>query len=111
MIEGGATEWSLADRLIAWLEAELGTTQVLIQRSRFPAFSDSGWELAVRRDDQEPWSWIAAWARLGDDVVRRLGHDPGSLQGIGAGVGLERIASLRYGIDDIRKVVAWRVDE
>ena len=44
-----------------------------------------------------------------DRVVQHLGGDPAVHTAIGVGYGLERLAMLRYGIDDIRKVEAARV--
>jgi phenylalanyl-tRNA synthetase alpha chain len=39
-----------------------------------------------------------------DRVVAHLGGDPAIHTAVGVGYGLERLAMLRYGIDDIRKV-------
>ena len=40
---------------------------------------------------------------------RHLGGDPAVHRAIGVGHGLERLAMLRYGIDDIRKIDGARV--
>ena len=48
-------------------------------------------------------------ARYDDEVVERLGFDPARYAAGGVGVGLDRLACLRYGIDDIRKVTAARI--
>ncbi len=42
-------------------------------------------------------------------VVERLGYDPDRFAAVGLGVGLERIAMLRYDIDDIRRMEAERI--
>jgi phenylalanyl-tRNA synthetase alpha subunit len=42
-------------------------------------------------------------------VVERLGYDPARVKAVGLDFGLERLAMLRYGIDDIRMVAAERV--
>jgi phenylalanyl-tRNA synthetase alpha subunit len=42
-------------------------------------------------------------------VVQALGSDPRVQVALGAGFGLERLAALRYGIDDIRKMATARV--
>jgi phenylalanyl-tRNA synthetase alpha subunit len=44
-----------------------------------------------------------------DRIVEHLGGDPARHTAIGVGYGLERLAMLRFGIDDIRKVEAARV--
>jgi len=41
--------------------------------------------------------------------VRHIGGDPEIHTAIGIGYGLERMAMLRYGIDDVRKVEASHV--
>jgi phenylalanyl-tRNA synthetase alpha subunit len=42
--------------------------------------------------------------RFTDRVVRHVGGDPVRHVVVSAGHGLERLAMLRFGIDDIRKV-------
>lgn len=37
------------------------------------------------------------------DVLRMSGYDPEKVSGFAFGIGIERVAMLRYGIDDIRK--------
>jgi hypothetical protein len=44
-----------------------------------------------------------------DQIVSHLGGDPTKHVAMGAGYGLERFATLRYGIDDIRKIDVARV--
>ena len=39
-----------------------------------------------------------------DDIVKHVGGDPASHTAIGVGFGLERLAMIRYGVDDIRKI-------
>ena len=39
-----------------------------------------------------------------DRIVKHLGADPTRHTAVGAGYGLERLAALRYGFDDIRKI-------
>ena len=45
-----------------------------------------------------------AWGVFSDRIVTHLGGDPARHVAIGVGYGLERIAMLRYGIDDARKI-------
>ena len=39
-----------------------------------------------------------------DDTLRQAGHDPAKVSGFAFGLGLERLAMLKYGINDIRKL-------
>ena len=44
------------------------------------------------------------YERFSDRIVEHLGGDPTRHIAVGVGYGLERIAMLRYGIDDARKI-------
>jgi phenylalanyl-tRNA synthetase alpha chain len=39
---------------------------------------------------------------VNDNVLRMSGYDPKEIQGFAFGMGVERIAMLKYNIDDIR---------
>jgi phenylalanyl-tRNA synthetase alpha chain len=60
------------------------------------------WELEVEEDGR--WSEVLAWGVFTDRIVSHLGADPERHAAVGVGYGLERLAMLRFGIDDIRKV-------
>ena len=47
---------------------------------------------------------VLAWGVFSDRIVSHLGGDPARHVAVGVGYGLERIAMLRYGIDDARKI-------
>ena len=66
------------------------------------AMCSQAWELEVDNDGQ--WSEVLAWGVFSDRIVSHLGGDPRRQTAIGVGYGLERLAMLRYGIDDIRKL-------
>jgi phenylalanyl-tRNA synthetase alpha chain len=65
------------------------------------------WELEI--DHHGQWYEVLAWGVFADRIVEHLGGDPARHTAIGVGSGLERLAMLRFGIDDIRKVEAARV--
>jgi RNA polymerase sigma-70 factor (ECF subfamily) len=65
------------------------------------------WELEVEEDGR--WFEVLAWGVFTDRIVRHLGADPAVHTAIGVGCGLERLAMLRYRIDDIRKIETARV--
>ena len=60
------------------------------------------WEIEVEDDGR--WFEVLAWGVFSDRIVRHLGGDPERHIAVGVGYGLERLAMLRYGIDDIRRV-------
>ncbi len=50
------------------------------------------------------WIEVLGAGMVNDNVLRMCGYDPTVYQGFAFGVGLERIAMLKYGIDDIRSL-------
>ena len=66
------------------------------------AMCSQSWELEV--DDGGRWFEVMAWGVFTDRIVEHLGGDPSRQTAIGIGYGLERVAMLRYWIDDIRKI-------
>jgi phenylalanyl-tRNA synthetase alpha chain len=48
------------------------------------------------------WLEILGSGMIHPEVFRSVGYDPGAYTGFAFGAGIERIAMLKYGIDDIR---------
>jgi RNA polymerase sigma-70 factor (ECF subfamily) len=65
------------------------------------------WELEVEQDGR--FVEAIAWGMFTDRIVAHLGGDPRRHTAAGVGHGLERLAMLRYGIDDARKIESARV--
>lgn len=101
--------WSPMERVEAMLDVVLPGIPVRAQQADYPLYADRGYEVAVR--DGERWVEIAGWARFAPRIVRALGHDSDATTAFGIGLGLERIACLTYGIEDVRHVSESRVDE
>ena len=74
---------------------------VQILPTSYPMCSQA-WDVNV--EDHGRWSEVVACGMFTDRVVAHLGADPATHTAVGVGYGLERLAMLRYGIDDIRKV-------
>ena len=55
-------------------------------------------------EDDGQWSEVLAWGVFTDKIVRHVGGDPARHIALGVGYGLERVAMLRHGIDDMRKI-------
>jgi RNA polymerase sigma-70 factor (ECF subfamily) len=98
--------WQATARVLRSVHDVLPGRTVKIVPTQYPMCSEA-WELEV--DDDGKWSEVLAWGVFTDRIVRHLGADPRRHTAIGVGYGLERIAMLRYGIDDIRKVDVARV--
>ena len=60
------------------------------------------WDIDV--EHQGRWWEVAACGVFTDRIVTHLGGDPKVHTALGVGYGLERLAMLRYGVDDIRKL-------
>ena len=75
--------------------------------TRSRAWWRQSWELEVETDGR--WHEVLAWGVFTDAIVTHLGGDPARHTAMGVGCGLERLAMLRYGVDDIRKIEASRV--
>jgi RNA polymerase sigma-70 factor (ECF subfamily) len=82
-------------------------TRYRVQPVTFPHVCEKAWELDVERDGS--WLCILSWGFFTPEITRVLGHDPGSSAAVGAAFGLERMACLYFGIDDVRKVEAVSV--
>ena len=82
--------------------------QLRIQHFDYSLYCERGWEIAAQLRGME-WSSIAGLGRLKVDLLKALGYDSNRLTAVGLGVGLERLAMMLYGIDDIRRIGAERV--
>lgn len=93
--------WQATAKVLQSMDLLLPGKSVKIVPTHY-AMCAQAWELEVEEDGG--WTEILAWGVFTDRVVRHLGGDPARHVAVGIGYGLERIAMLRFGIDDIRKV-------
>ena len=93
--------WQMTGRVLQSIDRALPGRTVKIVPTSYSMCSQA-WELEV--DDDGRWSEVMAWGVFSDRIVTHLGGDPARHVAIGVGYGLERIAMLRYGIDDARKI-------
>ena len=103
---GNVDVWWLSGRILDAVNRVLPRAEVRVTPTDYPMCA-CAWSLDVRKDEE--WIELLAWGQYADWVLRGIGADPSKQVGLGAGMGLERIAALKYGIDDIRKVAAARV--
>ncbi len=105
---------SLADLkgvLTAFLHKVFGKRAVRFRPSYFP-FTEPSAEVDVsciichgkgcRVCSHTGWLEILGSGMVHPNVIRNVGYDPEKWQGFAFGIGIERIAMLKYGIDDIR---------
>jgi RNA polymerase sigma-70 factor (ECF subfamily) len=98
--------WTVTAHVLQWTDQLLPGRTLKIVPTEFPMCRQA-WELEMEQDGH--WFEVLVWGVFTDRIVAHLGGDPKKHTAIGVGVGLERLAMLRYGIDDIRKVEAARV--
>ena len=93
--------WQVTGRVIQSVDRVLPGRTVKVVPTEY-SMCRQAWELEV--EDEGHWSEVLAWGVFNDAIVRHLGGDPSRHVAVGVGYGLERLAMLRYRIDDIRKV-------
>ena len=94
-------QWQMTGRVLQSIDGALPGRTVKIMPTEYSMCSQA-WDLEV--DDDGHWSEVLAWGVFSDRIVEHLGGDPKRHIAVGVGYGLERIAMLRYGIDDARKI-------
>jgi RNA polymerase sigma-70 factor (ECF subfamily) len=94
-------QWQMTGRVLQSIDRALPGRTVKIVPTEYSMCSQA-WDLEV--DDEGHWSEVLAWGVFSDRIVSHLGGDPTRHIAVGVGYGLERIAMLRYGIDDARKI-------
>jgi RNA polymerase sigma-70 factor (ECF subfamily) len=99
-------QWRLTSRVLESVDRALPGRSVKIVPVQYPMCARA-WELEVEENGE--WLEVLAWGVFTDRIVAHLGADPARHAAMGVGYGLERIAMLRYGIDDIRKIDVARV--
>lgn len=105
----GFTEWDLIEWLTPLLHELLPGSRIRFEETEFPYNAVSGYEIAILA--RGAWTEIGGLARFRDETVSALAHDPSRVSAVGIGLGLERIAALRIGIDDVRRVSIARVGD
>jgi RNA polymerase sigma-70 factor, ECF subfamily len=101
------SEWQMMGPVTGWLDALLPGSRVRVEQMDFPLYCDRGWAVSVLWDGD--WVPVIGWGSMKKDIVRAIGRDPENVRAVGVGMGLERIACLKYGIDDLRKVEGSKI--
>jgi RNA polymerase sigma-70 factor, ECF subfamily len=93
--------WRITGQVLQSVDLLFPGRAVKMVPTRYSMCSQA-WELEVEADGR--WFEVLAWGVFTDKIVKHLGGDPAIHTAVGVGYGLERLAMLRYGIDDIRKI-------
>jgi phenylalanyl-tRNA synthetase alpha chain len=111
-VDEGLTFADMKGTLLAFARAMFGEdTRVRLTPDYFP-FVEPGGQLAVScflcggvgcaTDKQTGWIELLGCGMVHPNVLRNVGYDPERYTGFAFGMGIERVALLRYSVPDIR---------
>jgi RNA polymerase sigma-70 factor (ECF subfamily) len=93
--------WLMTARVLQSIDAALPGRAVKIVPTTYPMCRQA-WDLEV--EDDGHWLEVMAFGIFTDAIVRHVGGDPVRHVAVGVGYGLERLAMVRYRIDDVRTI-------
>jgi phenylalanyl-tRNA synthetase alpha chain len=112
LVDRGVTFGDLKGVLTAFLKRVFGEGTALRFRPSFFPFTEPSAEVDIRCVmcagqgcrvcGQSGWLEILGSGMVDPEVFRNVGYDPEEVSGFAFGLGLERIAMLKFGISDIR---------
>ena len=115
-VDRGITFADLKGTLFAFAQRLFGTDRRVRFRCDYFPFVEPGVDMSIdcfscrgsgcRICGQSGWIEIMGAGMVHPGVLRRVGYDPDVYTGFAFGIGPERVAMLRYGIDDIRHFYA-----
>ncbi len=104
----GHLKWTLEEFCKAFFETE--NVRMRFRASHFP-FTEPSMEVdincswqggQVKVGEGDDWLEILGSGMVHPNVIRAGGHDPEKVQGYAFGIGIDRLAMLKYGIPDLR---------
>ncbi|HEX5960694.1 MAG TPA: phenylalanine--tRNA ligase subunit alpha [Rhodanobacteraceae bacterium] len=106
LVDESATFADLKGTLSAFANAFFGRDLAMRLRPSYFPFTEPSAEVDIRwgHDDQggERWLEVLGCGMVHPNVLANCGIDPGRYTGFAFGMGVERLAMLRYGIADLR---------
>jgi len=104
VIDRGITLGDLAGTIDAFVRAFFGgEVKTRLRPSYFP-FTEPSAEFDISRPDGS-WLELGGCGMVHPNVLRNCGIDPDEWQGFAFGFGIDRLAVMRYQLDDIRELV------
>ena len=111
-VDEGLTLAQLKGTLFEFAKRLFGRERKVRFRCDFFRFVEPGVDMAIdcficggdgcRTCKKEGWIEILGAGMVHPEILENMGYDPEFYTGFAAGLGVERIAMLRYGVDDIR---------
>jgi len=106
VVGDGVTMADLRGTLLAFSRAMFGDDREIRMRPSFFPFTEPSAEVDVSWGEfaggATRWLEILGSGMVDPDVLRWCGHDPEKVSGFAFGVGVERVAMIRHGVEDIR---------
>lgn len=102
----GHLKWVLEELCKAYFERD--DVRIRLRASHFP-FTEPSMEIDISAEAiGKPGAWleVGGCGMVHPNVLRHVGIDPGVHQGFAFGMGLDRMAMLKYGIPDLRAFFA-----
>lgn len=96
---------NLKDALLKFVQHVFGADRVIRLRPSYFPFTEPSVEVDVsyvKKDGTTGWIEVLGAGQVHPNVLKMGGYDPEVFQGFAFGIGVERIAILKYKIDDIR---------
>ncbi|MFN0159511.1 MAG: phenylalanine--tRNA ligase subunit alpha [Bacteroidota bacterium] len=110
-VDKGVTFSDLKGTLVAFIKRFYGDVQYKFRPTFFP-FTEPSADIYIscficggkgcKMCKQIGWLEILGCGMVDPNVFKKVGYDPEIYTGYAFGMGIERIAALRYGIDDLR---------
>ena len=86
-----------------------GDVKVRFRPSYFP-FTEPSAEVDILFENQNKWLEILGCGIVNPKVLLNCNIDPDKYSGLAFGLGIERIAMLKYGVNDIREFYKSNLD-
>ena len=103
VVDRDITFGDLAGTLDAFTTAYFGSECTSRLRPSYFPFTEPSAEFDIRRPDGS-WLELAGCGMVHPEVLRSCGLDPEEWSGFAFGFGLDRLALMRHGIDDLREL-------
>ena len=105
LVDGRTTFADLKGTLAAFLRAFFGRDFEMMFKPTYFPFVEPGADVIIRweRDDGSArWLEVLGCGMVHPNVLKNCGIDPERYTGFAFGMGVERLAMLRYGVNDLR---------
>jgi phenylalanyl-tRNA synthetase alpha chain len=94
----------LKGTLLSFFKELFGPEADIRLRPSFFPFVEPGFEVDVKvtKDGEEKWLEVCGAGMVHPNVLTNVGYDPAKVTGFAFGMGLDRLANVKFGIPDVR---------